>query len=128
MPERLLYGVPAWHAPPGQDALPGCGDLAEPEPTRERKDPRALRLTITSEQGPSLGETASIVFGVGGGSIGRAHDNDWILPDPQRFVSAHHARVHFRNGQYLLEDCSTNGVYRHSSTLGFALSASTRNF
>lgn len=71
----------------------------------------ALRLTITSEQGPSLGETASIVFGVGGGSIGRAHDNDWILPDPQRFVSAHHARVHFRNGQYLLEDCSTNGVY-----------------
>ncbi|MFO1401974.1 MAG: type VI secretion system-associated FHA domain protein TagH [Steroidobacteraceae bacterium] len=71
----------------------------------------ALRLTITSEQGPSLGDTASIVIGVGGGSIGRAHDNDWILPDPQRFVSAHHARVHFRNGQYLLEDCSTNGVY-----------------
>jgi type VI secretion system protein len=71
----------------------------------------ALRLTITSEQGPALGEGASIVFGVGGGSIGRAHDNDWVLPDPQRYVSAHHARVHFRDGRYLIEDCSTNGVY-----------------
>ena len=76
----------------------------------------ALRLTITSEQGPLLGDSASIVIGVGGGSIGRAHDNDWVLPDPQRYVSAHHARVHFRNGQYLLEDCSTNGVFVNDST------------
>jgi type VI secretion system protein len=76
----------------------------------------ALRLTITSEQGPLLGDSASIVFGVGGGSIGRAHDNDWVLPDPQRYVSAHHARVHFRDGQYLLEDCSTNGVFVNDST------------
>jgi predicted component of type VI protein secretion system len=75
----------------------------------------ALRLTITSEQGPSLGEAASIVFGVGGGSIGRAHDNDWVLPDPQRYVSAHHARVLFRNGQYMLEDYSTNGIYINDS-------------
>ena len=75
----------------------------------------ALRLTITSEQGPLLGDSASIVFGVGGGSIGRAHDNDWVLPDPQRYVSAHHARVHFRDGQYLLEDCSTNGVFVNDS-------------
>jgi type VI secretion system protein len=75
----------------------------------------ALRLTITSEQGPLLGDSASILFGVGGGSIGRAHDNDWVLPDPQRFVSAHHARVHFRDGQYLLEDCSSNGVFVNDS-------------
>jgi type VI secretion system protein len=71
----------------------------------------ALRLTISSEQGPVLGDSASIVFGVGGGSIGRAHDNDWVLPDPQRYVSAHHARVLFRDGRYLLEDLSTNGVF-----------------
>ncbi len=76
----------------------------------------ALRLTITSEQAASLGETATIVLGVGGGSIGRAHDNDWVLPDPQRYVSAHHARVHFRDGQYYVEDCSTNGVYVNEAT------------
>jgi type VI secretion system FHA domain protein len=48
---------------------------------------------------------------VGGGTIGRSADNDWVLPDPLRYVSAHHARVSFRQGTYFLEDLSTNGVY-----------------
>ena len=52
-----------------------------------------------------------MVFDGAGGSIGRAADNDWVLPDPQRFVSAHHARIHHRDGLYILEDTSTNGVY-----------------
>src|SRR5262249_14313936 len=38
-------------------------------------------------------------------------DNDWVLPDPLRYVSAHHARVEFRGGHYYLEDISTNGVF-----------------
>jgi type VI secretion system protein len=52
-----------------------------------------------------------VVFDSVGGNIGRSTDNDWVLPDPQRFVSAHHARVHFRDGLYILEDTSTNGVF-----------------
>lgn len=52
-----------------------------------------------------------MVFDGAGGNIGRAADNDWVLPDPQRFVSAHHARIHHRDGLYVLEDTSTNGVY-----------------
>ena len=52
-----------------------------------------------------------MVFDSAGGNIGRAADNDWVLPDPQRFVSAHHARIHHREGLYVLEDTSTNGVY-----------------
>ncbi len=51
------------------------------------------------------------MFGVGGGTIGRSADNDWVLPDPQRYVSAHHARVSFRQGAYFLEDLSTNGAF-----------------
>jgi type VI secretion system protein len=51
------------------------------------------------------------VFDSVGGNIGRSTDNDWVLPDPQRFISAHHARIHFRDGLYILEDTSTNGVY-----------------
>ena len=46
-----------------------------------------------------------------GGTIGRSADNDWVLPDPQRYVSAHHARIYQRGGDYVLEDVSTNGVY-----------------
>jgi type VI secretion system protein len=71
----------------------------------------ALRLRIVSEQRRSLGELSTIVFGVTGGTIGRAPDNDWVLPDPHRYVSSHHARVHFRQGVYELEDLSTNGVF-----------------
>ena len=50
-------------------------------------------------------------FGAAGGSIGRSADNDWVLPDPERYVSAHHARISFTDGQFMLEDTSTNGVF-----------------
>jgi type VI secretion system protein len=71
----------------------------------------ALRLRVVSDHRRSLGDRGSIVFGVGGGTIGRSADNDWVLPDPQRYVSAHHARVSFRQGAYFLEDVSTNGAF-----------------
>lgn len=71
----------------------------------------AMRLRVVSSQGKLLGERASKVFGVHGGSIGRAADNDWILPDPERFISAHHARIEYREGRYVLHDTSTNGLY-----------------
>jgi type VI secretion system protein len=76
----------------------------------------ALKLTILSEQSVPLGARGSIVFGVGGGSIGRAHDNDWVLPDPQRYLSAHHARVKFSDGAFHLIDTSTNGVFINQGT------------
>ena len=71
----------------------------------------ALKLTVLSDQRAPLGPRGSIVFGVGGGSIGRAHDNDWVLPDPERYLSAHHARVRFSNGAFHLLDTSSNGVF-----------------
>lgn len=71
----------------------------------------ALRLEIISDQRELLGERSSIVFGVTGGSVGRALDNDWVLPDPQRYLSGHHLRIHFRDGAWVLEDTSTNGVF-----------------
>jgi predicted component of type VI protein secretion system len=52
----------------------------------------ALRLIIISENGAELGERASVLFDKGGGSIGRA-------------------RISYRNGGYVVEDTSTNGLY-----------------
>lgn len=75
----------------------------------------ALRLQVISDHRQLLGERSNIVFGVGGGSIGRASDNDWVLPDPLRYLSGHHARVHFRQGAFYLEDTSTNGVYANGA-------------
>ena len=71
----------------------------------------ALQLRIVSEHRRSLGDRSSVVFDGAGGRIGRSADNDWVLPDPQRYVSAHHARIHYHAGRYILEDTSTNGVY-----------------
>ena len=71
----------------------------------------ALQLRIISDHRRLLGDRSSVQFDSSGGNIGRSADNDWVLPDPQRFVSAHHARIHFRDGLYILEDLSTNGVF-----------------
>jgi type VI secretion system protein len=71
----------------------------------------SLRLRVVSDQRRSLADRSSAVFSVEGGTIGRSADNDWVLPDPMRYVSAHHARVQFREGHFYLQDVSTNGVY-----------------
>jgi type VI secretion system protein len=71
----------------------------------------ALRLRVVSEHSTRLGSKASKVFGVHGGSIGRSTDNEWILPDPERYLSGKHARVDFRAGSYVLVDTSSNGTY-----------------
>ena len=71
----------------------------------------ALRLRVVSEHATRLGEQATKVFGVHGGTIGRATDNEWILPDPERYLSGKHARVDFRAGTYVLVDTSSNGTY-----------------
>ena len=71
----------------------------------------ALRLSVVSDHRQLLGERSSIVLRAAGATIGRAPSNDWVLPDPQRYVSARHARIAWRNGQYFVEDLSTNGVY-----------------
>jgi type VI secretion system protein len=71
----------------------------------------ALRLRVVSEHSTRLGALATKVFGVHGGTIGRATDNEWILPDPERYLSGKHARVDFRAGAYILVDTSSNGTY-----------------
>ena len=75
----------------------------------------ALCLRVISEHRQPAGSD-TMTFGVEGGSIGRSTDNDWVLPDARRYVSAHHARVLFHDGHYYLEDISTNGVYVNEET------------
>jgi type VI secretion system FHA domain protein len=75
-----------------------------------------LKLRIVSDQRRSLAERNSTVFTVEGGTIGRSADNDWVLPDPLRYVSAHHARVQFRDGDFYLQDVSTNGIFVNDDT------------
>ena len=70
-----------------------------------------LQLKITSANRDLLGDDYIRQFGEEGGTIGRALQNDWILPDPDRFISGKHALVDCKSGVYYLADMSTNGVY-----------------
>ena len=70
-----------------------------------------LALSVVSEQGGDLGQAAYKVFDERGGSIGRVTGNDWVLPDPQNFVSSRHARVSLVDGRFYLEDTSSNGTF-----------------
>jgi type VI secretion system protein len=84
-----------------------------------------LRLRVVSDHRRQLAERHTIIFGMSGGSIGRSGDNDWVLPDPLRYVSAHHARIHFRDGHFYLEDLSTNGVFVNDQTEAVAKQGSS---
>jgi type VI secretion system protein len=75
----------------------------------------AIKLRVISEQYRELGDNRSRVFGVNGGTVGRAPDNDWVLPDASRIISGHHFEVEYRGGSYWLKDTSTNGVFVNES-------------
>ena len=70
-----------------------------------------LQLKITSKQKELLGDDYIREFHAEGGTIGRSLDNDWVLPDPDHYISAKHATVDYQSGAYYLADISTNGVY-----------------
>ena len=75
----------------------------------------ALTLRVTSFHSQALGADSTRVFGMQGGAIGRSLDNDWVLPDPEKFVSSHHAQILCRGGTYVLKDNSTNGTFVNDS-------------
>ncbi len=70
-----------------------------------------LELKIVSDHADLVGDDAVREFHDNGGTIGRSLHNDWILPDPDRYISGRHAAIDFKGGIYYLIDTSSNGVY-----------------
>jgi predicted component of type VI protein secretion system len=70
-----------------------------------------LKLEIISEHREILGDDAVREFREAGATIGRSLNNDWILPDPDKYISGKHATIDCKGGIYYLADISTNGVY-----------------
>lgn len=69
-----------------------------------------LLLEIVSEQQFVTNTVANKKFKQAGGVIGRAPDCDWIIADPKRFVSGHHAIISTQNGKFYITDTSSNGT------------------
>jgi type VI secretion system protein ImpI len=69
----------------------------------------ALTLTMLRCPDSVAPETRSVEGGEF--SIGRGPDNDWVLPDPDRYLSKRHCVVAFRGGDWQIADLSTNGTF-----------------
>jgi type VI secretion system protein len=74
-----------------------------------------LILSVTSEQRISMGQDSRHVFGIRGGSIGRAQESDWVLPDKNLIVSKKHSIIECKDDGFFLTDISTNGVFLNDS-------------
>ncbi|MGA7980925.1 MAG: type VI secretion system-associated FHA domain protein TagH [Chromatiaceae bacterium] len=70
-----------------------------------------LTLSVIRYQNRTPDQPVSAHVGDSGGTIGRSPDNNLVLPDPDRWVSGHHAEIRFRDGRFFLTDTSTNGTY-----------------
>jgi type VI secretion system FHA domain protein len=71
-----------------------------------------LTLEVVGPEGDELGLARRKVFDTAGGTIGRLKSNTWTLAEGH--VSGRHAVIRFRNGQFLIEDTSTNGTCLNS--------------
>ncbi len=67
-----------------------------------------VTFEVTSANAASLGPARRKVFTVDGGRIGRAPENDMVLPGVG--VHRHHATVRFINGVFFVEGVGTNGI------------------
>ncbi len=76
-----------------------------------------IALTVLSYNGaPADGLSAA--FDELGGSIGRADNNQLVLPDPERTISRVHARLVFRSTGYMIVDNGSNPISVNGTPLG----------
>lgn len=74
-----------------------------------------VTLTVRQVAGASPTQPMTVTFDEQGGSIGRKDENDWVLPDPERFISGRHALIDFSDDSFHITDLSSNGVFINRS-------------
>ena len=100
-----VFGPKVPRAARPQAAAPVREKRPQAKPVKQ-KAPAARKLVVT--EGDLTGTTLDL--GAAPVTIGRAPDSTLVLTDD--YVSAHHARLMPRDGQWILEDLgSTNGTY-----------------
>jgi predicted component of type VI protein secretion system len=72
-----------------------------------------LTLIITNHKYQATNFEAHKVFAEDGGRIGRAEDNDWVLPDPENYISSYHAIISYQEDAYYITDISLNGLVKN---------------
>ena len=70
-----------------------------------------VTLTVTMLRCPDTVAPETRVLQGGEFSIGRGSENDWVLPDRERFLSKRHCILAYRSGSWQIADLSTNGTF-----------------
>ncbi len=70
-----------------------------------------IMFEIVSRQKYSANFPTMHVFGEAGGYIGRSEECEWVIPDHSKQISRKHALITFEDGDFFLEDVSSNGVF-----------------
>ena len=70
-----------------------------------------MTLTLTMLRCPPTVAPETRQVTGGNFSIGRGHDNDWVLPDPDKQLSKQHCVIAFRRGAWQVAGTSTNGTF-----------------
>ncbi|HEY3912428.1 MAG TPA: type VI secretion system-associated FHA domain protein TagH [Stellaceae bacterium] len=70
-----------------------------------------MTLTLTMLRCPDTVPPQTRTVAGGEFSIGRGAANDWVLPDPERFLSGRHCLLAYRSGGWQIADLSTNGTF-----------------
>ena len=77
-----------------------------------------ITITVASYNGAQLAQPLAGHFDEMGGNIGRADNNQLVLPDPERTISRVHAQVVFRGGRYAIVDRGSNPISVNGRPLG----------
>lgn len=85
-----------------------------------------LTLRVTSFNGSTPERPIEARFDVAGGTIGRADDNQLVLPDSTRHISRLHARVVFDSGAFTLLHQGGNPIEVNGKALGQGRSVGLR--
>jgi len=70
-----------------------------------------VTLTLTMLRCPDAVAPETRVLQGGEFSIGRGSENDWVLPDRERFISKRHCMLAYRSGGWQIADLSANGTF-----------------
>lgn len=78
-----------------------------------------MKLTLRIENFDFLPDGGPLEFSAAarGFEVGRDSAMDWTLPDPSRHISSRHFEIGFRDGQFWLNDLSTNGTFVYGAPM-----------
>jgi type VI secretion system FHA domain protein len=87
----------------------------------------SIRLYLVTHRGPTgvatqQHEVTHVPF-----SIGRAPENDWELPDPDRVMSKRHCRITVDGDTWLITDTSSNGTFLNGAALDYDVPCALRD-